>query len=196
VISGDPKLINFRYFFTRKLMFLSHSDAVAVFPGGFGTQDELFEALTLVQTGKANITPIVLIEGEGRVYWEEWDEYIRGHLERNGWISPEDSGIYHIAASVEAAVIHVMNFYRVYHSSRYVRDMYVMRLTRPLPESLIEELNERFGPAVVAAGRIEASGPLEGETDHLELPRIAFQHNRRRYALIRQMIDRINQAGG
>jgi len=194
VISGDPKLINFRYFFTRKLMFLSHSDAVAVFPGGFGTQDELFEALTLVQTGKANITPIVLVEGEGRVYWEEWDEYIRGHLERNGWISPEDSGIYHIAANVEDAVNHVMSFYRVYHSSRYVRDMYVMRLTRPLPEPLIEELNERFAPAVVAAGRIEATGPLEGETDHLELPRIAFQHNRRRYGLIRQMIDRINQA--
>jgi uncharacterized protein (TIGR00730 family) len=194
VISGDPKLINFRYFFTRKLMFLSHSDAVAVFPGGFGTQDELFEALTLIQTGKANITPIILVEGEGRDYWENWDAYIRGHLERNGWISPEDPRIYHIAAGVEDAVRHVTDFYRVYHSSRYVRDMFVMRLTRPLPPALIADLNDRFAPALAVSGRIAPTPPLEGETDHLELPRIAFQHNRRRYGILRQMIDVINQS--
>ncbi len=194
VIAGDPTLINFRYFFTRKLMFLSHSDAVAVFPGGFGTQDELFEALTLVQTGRANIIPIVLVEGEGRVYWEEWDEYIRGHLERNGWISEEDPSIYRIAADVDDAVNTVMNFYRVYHSSRYVREMFVIRLARSLPAGLLEELNDRFAAHLVAAGKIEATGALPGETDHLELPRLAFQHNRRRYGLLRQLIDRINEA--
>src|SRR6185503_3288704 len=101
VIEGDPKLINFRYFFTRKLMFMTHADSVTVFPGGFGTQDELFESLTLVQTGKSNIIPIVLLEGKGGEYWRNWEHYILNNLLRNGWISPEDPAIYHIAAGTE-----------------------------------------------------------------------------------------------
>ena len=131
VIEGDPKLINFRYFFTRKLMFMSHSDAVAVFPGGFGTQDELFETLTLVQTGKSNIVPVVLLEGEHGKYWEYWDTYVRKDLLAGGMISSEDLGLYHIASSVDDAVEHVLRFYRIYHSSRYVGDDLVLRLQRP-----------------------------------------------------------------
>ena len=191
VIEGDPKLINFRYFFTRKLMFMSHADAVAVFPGGFGTQDELFESLTLVQTGKSNIVPIVLLEGTGGVYWPQWDSYIRDHLLRNGWISPEDPRIYHIASDVNDAVAHVTNFYRLYHSSRYVGPVLVLRLRQRLATQQVEALNEEFAD-LVKEGRIEQVSALEGEQDHLALPRLAFVHTRSRFSRLRLMIDRIN----
>ena len=194
VIEGDPKLINFRYFFTRKLMFMSHADAVAVFPGGFGTHDELFETLTLVQTGKSNIVPIVLLEGEGGVYWREWDQRIRKHLLANGYISPEDPGIYHIATDVEDGVEHVLRFYRVYHSSRYVGDRLILRLLHPLAEQQIEQLNDQFG-VLLKSGRIEPSGPLGDEDDHLDLPRLAMHHTRRNYGLLTAMIQRINAMG-
>ena len=191
VIEGDPKLINFRYFFTRKLMFVSHADAVAVFPGGFGTQDELFESLTLVQTGKSNIVPIVLLEGAGGNYWAGWDHYIRQHLLRNGWISPEDPGIYHIARSIPEAVEHVTQFYRLYHSSRYVGPVLVLRMRQRLTDDEIRTLNDEFSD-LVKVGRIEQVAALEGEQDHLELPRLAFLHTRSRYARLRALIDRIN----
>lgn len=191
VIEGDPKLINFRYFFTRKLMFMTHADAVAVFPGGFGTQDELFESLTLVQTGKANIIPIVLLEGESRAYWRNWEHYIKENLLANGWISREDPGIYHIATSIHDAVEHIMNFYRVYHSSRYVGDVLVIRLRQELRNEDVEKLNQEFGD-LVRSGRIEKTGALEVERDHLELPRLAFEHTRSRLGRVRALIDRIN----
>ncbi len=191
VIEGDPKLINFRYFFTRKLMFVTHADAVAVFPGGFGTQDELFEALTLVQTGKSNIVPIVLVEGENGTYWGGWDAYMRGHLLRNGWISPEDPGIYHIATSIDDAVDHITGFYRMYHSSRYVGPVLAMRLKQRLGDAEIETLNVEFGD-LVKEGRIEQTTALEGEQDHLDLPRLAFVHSRSKFGRLRMLIDRIN----
>jgi uncharacterized protein (TIGR00730 family) len=191
VIEGDPKLINFRYFFTRKLMFMSHADAVAVFPGGFGTHDEMFEALTLVQTGKSNVVPVVLAEGEGSDYWKYWDNYIRKNLLAGGMISPEDPGIYHIAPSIDDAVEHVLRFYRRYHSSRYVGEQLVLRMTQPLTDQELETLNDEFG-ILLKSGRITQGGPLSGEDDHLDLPRLAFHHTRRQYGLLRAMIARIN----
>jgi uncharacterized protein (TIGR00730 family) len=191
VIEGDPKLINFRYFFTRKLMFMTHADAVAVFPGGFGTQDELFECLTLVQTGKSNIIPIVLLEGTDGEYWTEWEQYLRDHLLKNGWISPEDLSIYHISPSIDDAVQHVTNFYRIYHSSRYVRDTLVIRLRKPLTDGQVAQLNEEFA-GLVKEGRMELVKPFEVEKDHLDLPRLAFTHTRHHYGRVRALIDRIN----
>ncbi len=191
VIEGDPKLINFRYFFTRKLMFMSHADAVAVFPGGFGTQDELFETLTLGQTGKSNIVPVVLLEGENGVYWKHWDNYIRLNLLHNGWISKDDPSLYYIADSIDDAVNHVLNFYRVYHSSRYVRDTLVLRLREQLHEEHLDILNDEFA-SLVKTGRIEQCEAFEIEEDHLDLPRIAFESTRRDLAIVRKLIDRIN----
>jgi len=190
VIEGDPKLINFRYFFTRKLMFMSHADAVAVFPGGFGTQDELFESLVLIQTGKSNIVPIVLLEGEGGVYWDHWKRYVRKNLFDNGWISDTDVSFYHIATSPEDAAEHVLRFYRGFHSSRYVNDQLVLRVHNELSSDQVEQLNEEFG-GLVKSGRIETSGPLEGETDHLDLPRVVFRHTRDQFAILRRLIDRL-----
>jgi len=192
IIEGDPKLINFRYFFTRKLMFMSHADAVAVFPGGFGTMDELFEALTLIQTGKNNIVPVVLVEGEGGHYWKDWLGYIQTHLLGNGWISPEDPHLFHVATTVEDAAEHVLRFYRRYHSSRYVREKLVLRLLEPLSAAQIATLNDRFA-VLLETGSIEQGGAFPEEDDHLELPRLHFHHNRHHFATVRAMIDAINE---
>lgn len=192
VIEGDPKLIVFRYFFTRKLMFLTHSDAAAVFPGGFGTLDELFEILTLIQTGKANIIPVVLIEGENGVYWRDWKKYIDQHLLANGWISPEDLHLFYIAKSIDDAVKHVQHFYHRYHSSRYVGDKLVLRLSSELTEEQLENLNEEF-KSLVAEGKIEQGKAFPEETDHLDLPRLIFHHTNRDFGILRAMIDTINE---
>lgn len=192
VIEGDAKLINFRYFFTRKLMFVSHSDAIAVFPGGFGTQDELFESLTLMQTGKSSIVPVVLVQGEGSDYWQQWEEGITANLLECGWISPEDPGLYFIADDVDQAVEHVLQFYRRYRSSRYVGDRLVLRLDTPLAPEQVDELGREFKD-LVASGAFEQSGPLPGEESHLELPRLHFHHTRRAFGRTRRLIDRINE---
>lgn len=191
VIEGDPKLIIFRFFFTRKLMFLSHSDAIAVFPGGFGTLDELFEVLTLIQTGKTSIVPIVLMEGKGGVYWKNWENYLKTHLLANGWIYPEDRHLYYITTSIEEGAKHVRKFYRRYHSSRYVKDWLIIRMVDPLTQMQIEDLQVRFS-ALLQSGTIQMGAPFPEETDFLDLPRLIFHHTRKNFGLLRAMIDAIN----
>ncbi|WP_059359669.1 LOG family protein [Parachlamydia acanthamoebae] len=191
VIEGDPKLISFRYFFTRKLMFMSHSDALSAFPGGFGTLDELFECLTLIQTGKANIIPIVLIEAPGGEYWKFWEFYVRDHLLEPHLISQEDMHLYFITTSVDDAVAHVLQFYKRYHSSRYVQDFFVIRMLTPIAEEYVEELNKKFS-ALVQSGKIEQRGPFPEEDEFLDLPRIVFHHTRRDMGMVRALIDKIN----
>lgn len=196
IIAGDQKLIHFRYFFTRKLMFLFHADAVVLFPGGFGTQDELFETLTLVQTGKAAMMPIVLVEGVNRPgvrsYWQHFDSFVRDTLLEREMISPEDLNLYYIAPTPQHAVEHINRFYRHYHSSRYVRDELVIRLKAELRDEDVEALNGEFG-VLVKSGKIRKSGPLEGEETCLDLPRIVFTHTRHKFGLVRSLIDRINE---
>lgn len=191
VILGDAKLINFRYFFTRKLMFASHADAFAIFPGGFGTQDELFESLTLIQTGKSPIVPIVLVEGEGGDYWRNWESHIRHDLLRHGWISPEDVDLYRVCATPQEAVDEILAFYRVYHSSRYVGPRLALRLQHEIAPVHLEALKEEFAPLLAEGGFVQ-SGMLEGENALPELPRLHFVHNRRHFGMLRRLIDRIN----
>lgn len=191
VIEGDPKLIHFRFFFTRKLMFMSHSDALAAFPGGFGTLDELFEMLTLMQTGKANIVPVVLVEGGEGSYWQHWQKYIKDNLLNEQWISPEDVFLFYLAENPEDAMRHIFKFYSRYHSSRYVKDLLVIRLRNPLTEDQVEILNKQFD-SLVTEGKMSLSGPLLGETDHLELPRLIFSHSRKEFGKLRLLIDAIN----
>ncbi len=193
VIAGDEKLIQFRYFFTRKLMFLSQAEAVALFPGGFGTLDEAYEALTLVQTGKSTPMPIVMVEGEGGDYWHSWERWVREQLLARGWISPEDPAIYYLAKTPADAVQHIVHFYRNYHSSRYVRDDLVVRLHRPLRAEDVAKLGEEFRVLIKEGGAMsQVMGPLEGESDHPDLPRLVFRHTRHKFGLIRTLIDRIN----
>ncbi|MFG0327631.1 MAG: LOG family protein [Phycisphaerales bacterium JB037] len=191
VIAGDEKLIHFRYFFTRKLMFLAQCDAVALFPGGFGTMDEAYETLTLVQTGKASMIPIVMLEGAGNEYWEQWQDFTRDRLLSRGLISEEDSSLYHLADTPADAVAHITRFYRNYHSSRYVRDDLVIRLKHRLRDEDVAALADEFR-ILIKRGTIVQRGPYEVEEDHLDLPRLAFTHTRHKYGLVRRLIDRIN----
>jgi len=192
LLERDPKLMMFRYFFTRKLMFISHADAFAAFPGGVGTLDELFEVLTLMQTGKAEIVPLVLIEGEEGNYWKQWEEWVKEHLLKNGWISPEDLYLYFIAASPKEATEHILQFYKRYHSSRYVKEMLVIRMLLPISQDHLKVLNVKFSK-LVQSGEITMSTALPEETDFLELPRLVFHHTRKDYGLLRALIDQINK---
>lgn len=194
VIAQDEKLITFKYFFTRKLTFIRHSDAVALFPGGFGTMDEAYEALTLMQTGKSRLMPLVLIDRPGGTYWKTWDRNVREHLLRDQLISHEDLHLYQIADDVDEAVKLTTRFYRNYHSSRFVKDLLVIRLKHAPRSSALAALNEDFAD-IISGGKIEAipATPEEVEDgDFPKLPRIAFAFNRRSYGRLREMIDVLN----
>lgn len=194
VIDGDPKLVNFRYFFTRKLMFMAHSDAVAVFPGGFGTQDELFEALTLIQTGKSNLVPVVLVEHAGGDYWKSWEEGCVLPLARRRLISPEDRGLYTIHTDPVKAVEEVATFYRRYHSMRFVGKELVLRLLTPPTEHELAEIERKFRAELCVDGSFRTVTAFEEEEEHRELPRIAFRFNRKAWSRLRALIDHLNGA--
>lgn len=190
-LKGDPKLIHFRYFFTRKLMFMSHASAIAVFPGGVGTMDELFEILTLMQTGKNKIIPVVLLEGTKGDYWQCWDNYVRTNLIDRGFVSPYDRRLYYIAPTIEDGVAHLENFFKRYHSSRYVKDDLIIRLNSPLTSAQLGALNDEF-QSIIKSGAMIQTGPLPEEDEFLDLPRLVFHHTRKNFPIIRQLIDRIN----
>jgi uncharacterized protein (TIGR00730 family) len=203
-IADDPKFISFRYFFTRKLFFLRESDAVALFPGGFGTQDEAFETLTLCQTGKYGPAPLVLIDEPGGDYWRTWHDRVCQNLQKRGLIFPEDVYLYTITNDLTLACDAIRNFYLVYHSSRYVRDLLVIRLNYDLTDTQLEQINEMFSDIVVS-GKIERSKPLAGENEKPaetrgsegtgHLPRLVFHFDRRRYGRLYQLIHLINSFG-
>jgi hypothetical protein len=177
---------------------VSHSDAVACFPGGFGTMDEIFETLTLIQTGKSHPLPVVLVEGAGpdgtpRGYWKRWEEGVVHNLLESGWISKEDCSLYEIASSPADAAERVIRFYRRYHSSRYVGDTFVVRVKRPLSVRQVEQLNDEFSHLVKTGTVTQQMTPFEGEDDHVHLPRVAFHHTRRGFGHIRRFIDRMNE---
>jgi uncharacterized protein (TIGR00730 family) len=195
VIAGDAKLIHFRYFFTRKLMFMSQAEAITLFPGGFGTMDEAFEALTLIQTGKASMIPVVMLEGDNSSYWEQWAAFIRGELLSAKLINEEDLDLFYVAKSPEDGVKHITGFYKNYHSSRYVRDDLVIRLKRRLRDEDVAALNDEFA-VLVKSGSIVQRGPYDEEQDHLDMPRITFTHTRHQFGLVRRLIDRINSFTG
>ncbi len=196
IIAQDKKLVNFRYFFTRKVMFIKEASAVALFPGGFGTQDEGFEALTLVQTGKSELIPIVMCDQPGGTYWSSWLEYVSRELLGTGMISEPDLALFRITDNVEDAAGEVLNFYRVFHSSRYVNDDLVLRLQRPIGDAALERLNDEFGASLLAAGRIERSAPLEEENGELaSLPRLKLRFNKKNFGVLRRFIDMLNAFG-
>ncbi len=197
VIENDRKLINFKYFFTRKLIFVKESDAICLFPGGFGTLDEGFEVLTLVQTGKMLPRPIVLVESKKGNYWRPWLHFVKQSLLRGGMIDRADMNLFQVAKSVQEAHDIVVNFYRNYHSMRFVGDHLVIRLIKKLGSDDLKKINRRFRD-IVRKGKIKASGSLAAESSEPELahlPRLVFHYDRRSYGRLKQMIDFINQAG-
>lgn len=196
IISGDlDKLVHLKYFFTRKLMLVKESQAVAVFPGGFGTHDETFEVLTLMQTGKAPMVPVVLVEEPGGDYWDHWLAFVKETLLSRGYICPEDLSLFHITDSVDEAAATILRFYKVYHSMRYVGDHLVIRLNRSLSPDSLEQLHRRFAD-VLQTGSFEQTGalPAEAADEHLaHLPRLTFHFNKKKLGRLRQMIDFLNE---
>lgn len=193
VIAGDPKLINFRYFFTRKVMFVKESHAVALFPGGFGTHDEGFEALTLLQTGKAQPMPVVFVDAPGASYWKDWLAWVDAGLRERGLIDPDDLRLFSVTDDVEAAVQEIVRFYANYHSSRFVGDRLVIRLRHAPSGEVLERLAGEFAD-LAAGGPIALSGALPEEAgEHEELPRLLLDYDRRRSGRLRALIDRLNE---
>lgn len=193
-IYGDPKLISFNYFFTRKLTFVKESEALALFPGGFGTMDEGFEVLTLVQTGKTAILPIVMVDAPGGDYWKTWEQFLRDHLLRRKLISEEDFALFKITDDIEEAVHEVKNFYRVFHSYRYVKDRIIFRLQRKLSDRQLAQLNTDFAD-MVKTGLIMQDTALPEEQDEasiVHLPRLTFTPHKRNYGRFRVFINAIN----
>lgn len=192
-IAESEKLVHFRYFFSRKLVFVKETHAIALFPGGFGTHDEGFEVLTLVQTGRCDPLPIVMIERPGGTYWKQWDHFVRTELLGQGMISAEDTVLYHITYDAADAVAHVARFYRNYQSLRYVQDRLVMRLRHAPTHAELAELNAKFGD-IIEQGAIRLCSAAECGDEELlpELPRLEMMFNRRSLARLRMMIDRLN----
>jgi hypothetical protein len=194
VIRNDPKLMHLKYFFTRKLLFVKESDAVALFPGGFGTLDEAFEVLTLIQTGKSHLFPIVMLDAPGSDYWAHFLRFTRDVLLARGLISEFDLHLFKVTTSVDQAIAEVLNFYRVYHSMRYVRGELLLRLQKPLGAPMLERLRVEFKD-IIKEGRLEQTNALPEEANEpllAHMPRLKFRFDRHRLGRLRQLIDAIN----
>jgi uncharacterized protein (TIGR00730 family) len=198
IIDGDPKLATFKYFFTRKLTFMKETDAFALFPGGFGTLDEAFELLTLVQTGKSYPVPIVLLDHPGSSYWDRWREFVETELLDAGLIGPADLGLFLHTHDPEEAAEHLCAFYSCYHSLRYVGRRLILRLRSPVPAEALAELNRDFAD-ILLGGEIEPVPATDAERrdgDHVDLPRLALRFDDRSFARLVQLIHRINTVAG
>jgi uncharacterized protein (TIGR00730 family) len=197
-IAQDPKLVEMRYFFTRKLMLIKESHGYAILPGGFGTQDESFELLTLLQTGKAEPAPVVMMETPGGTYWQGWLRFVEEEAIAAGWVSGEDRALFKVAFTVDEASEEILGFYRNYHSCRWVGDLLVLRIQTAPSKAELADLNQRFSD-IVTRGAIRTAGafpPERSSNDHPELPRLALRFDKWHFARLRQLIDAVNQCTG
>ena len=195
-ILGDPKLIDYDYFFTRKLAFVKEADAAVGMPGGVGTQDEVFEALTLIQTGKTTLYPIVCLDSPGGTYWKAWKQFVEEHLYRLGLISESDFSLFMVTDDIEEAIAEITNFYRNFHSYRYVGDQLVVRLQNPLSQLALKKLNSDYS-SILKDGEIVQGAALPGEANEPELaemPRLIMHHRRRDFGKFREFLNDVNEA--
>ena len=195
--AGDEKAVSFKYFFNRKLFFLKESDATVIFPGGFGTLDECFESLTLIQTGKTKPRPIILIDSPDSEYWESLIGFVTEKLSEGGFISNNDLSLLIRVNSIEQAVDEIVQFYRVYHSIRYVGDKTIIRLKKPLSSEDINSLNEKYS-CILSSGEIEPSDALPAEQKDeafLDLPRLVMDFNRHDFGIFHEMLHFLNTLG-
>jgi uncharacterized protein (TIGR00730 family) len=197
-IADDPKLINFRYFFTRKLEFIKESDAFVLLPGGYGTLDEAFELLTLLQTGKAQPAPVVMLDVPGGTYWQRWGAFVAEELEQTRYVSPDDRHLYCVTDSVRTTVDEILDFYTNFHSQRFVKGRLVLRMRTAPSDTELATLNRDFAD-IVTRGEIEviaATAEEIADDDHVDLARLAFRFDRHGWARLRMLIDRLNGGRG
>jgi uncharacterized protein (TIGR00730 family) len=195
-IDEKDKIINFKYFFTRKLAFVKETDATVLFPGGYGTLDECFEMLTLIQTGKSKPRPIILMEPKGSTYWAGWKNFVNKQLAKNEFIDKDDHKLFRVAKTAEEAIGYIEDFYKVYHSVRYVSGLTVIRLNREISEKKLKLINQKFKD-ILTKGEIKLAEPTEKEmqdAEHLSLPRLVMHFNKRDYGKLCEMIQVINKA--
>jgi uncharacterized protein (TIGR00730 family) len=195
-IRGDSKLFTFKYFFTRKLNFVKHSDAIALFPGGFGTMDEAFESFTLMQTGKTNIIPLIMVDAPRGNFWKTFEKYLREHLLGDKLISDEDFTLFKVTDDLEFARREVVNFYYNFHSYRYIGDVMVIRLQRQIPAGALIRLNEDFHDILRSETLITTCPPYPEEANEPNLDslaRLCVPFNRRNLGRLRALLDRLNQ---
>jgi uncharacterized protein (TIGR00730 family) len=188
-VCRGEKLINVRYFFTRKLAFIKESDATVLFPGGFGTHDEGFEVLTLLQTGKCSPRPLVFVEAPGKKYWKTWLGFLEKQLLKGGFLTKEEFNLFSVVRSAGDAVDEIVKFYRNYHSIQYGRDVTVIRLNRKIPVKVLRKLSRKYKDII--SGEILPCGPLPAEVrskELLELPRICMRFNRKSYGRLTELI--------
>jgi len=196
VLEGNPRLITYKYFFNRKVAFLKEAHAVALFPGGFGTLDEAMETLTLVQTGKRDPLPLVLVDDPNCSYWTQWIQFMEKELLARGYIETSDFSLFERVDSAEAAVERIDRFYHRYHSIRYVNGQLVIRMSSALDQRAVSELKRAFADILTAGGDIVLSGPLPAEADDIDvvnLPRLLVDFNRKNFGRLRNLIDAINK---
>jgi uncharacterized protein (TIGR00730 family) len=193
-LADDPKLVNFRYFFTRKVAFIKEADAFVLLPGGYGTLDEAFELLTLVQTGKAQPGPIVLLDVPGGTYWQGWLEFVRAELVDRGYVSDHDLCLVHVTDDVDSAVEEISGFFANYHSQRFVDGRLVIRVQHAPDDAALAALSEEFADIVARGGieRVDASPAEIADEDHVDLERVAFWFDRHGWPRLRELIDRLN----
>jgi uncharacterized protein (TIGR00730 family) len=194
-IADDPKLVYLKYFFTRKLLFVRESQAAAFFPGGFGTMDEAFEILTLLQTGKGDLVPVVCLQAPGSDYWDRWLDFVAGQLLPRGLISESDLSLFKIFNHEEPAVQEIQRFYRNYHSSRFVGRQMVIRMRVPLTSLQLGEVQTTFQDlcAEGSFSQVEAFPQEQSEPMVLHLPRLAFHYHRRNAGRLRQLVNWLNE---
>ncbi len=193
-IENDPKLMTFKYFFTRKLFFIKEADAIALFPGGFGTHDEAFEALTLLQTGKGDPMPVVFIDVPGGTYWQSWRRHVEVEFIESGLIAPEDLSLFKITDQIDEAIEEITTFYRRYHSTYFVDEQPVLRIKDVVDQKMLKALNANFSDIVLTGEIVETSLHCEGDDEiaSAHLSRITFHFDKRSFGRLRQMIDFIN----
>ncbi|RJP84179.1 MAG: TIGR00730 family Rossman fold protein [Desulfobacteraceae bacterium] len=197
VVHGNPKNILYKYFFNRKVAFVKESDAVVLFPGGFGTHDEAMETLTLVQTGKRNPLPLIVVDEPGGTYWSGWIQFLKDHLLANGYISESDLHLIERVEDVDDAVSKINRFYFRYHSLRYIDNQVVLRLISAIDQDRINALKASFSEMLTPGGDICLSGSLPREADEPEiahLPRLVVDFNRKNFGQLKQLIDAVNEA--
>ncbi|MBW2503293.1 MAG: TIGR00730 family Rossman fold protein [Deltaproteobacteria bacterium] len=195
VMENSTNTITYKYFFNRKVAFLKEADAVALFPGGFGTLDEALETLTLIQTGKNPPIPLVLIDDDDGSYWEPWFAFIKNVLLKRGLISGEDFSLFTITRDPFEAAQVINDFYRVYHSSRWIGPTFVVRLNKPLVQSQIDILEQEFSEIIEPGTHLTMTSALPEEQDQpdlLDLPRLTLRFNRRNYGLLKAFLRRLN----
>ena len=189
IIAGDKKLVHMKYFFTRKLMFVKECDAVVCLPGGFGTLDEAFEVLTLMQTGKRELMPLVFLDAPGGSFWQDWLEYVRRHLLEGGMISPEDLSLFRVTDSVDETVSEILGFYRVFDRMEYVNNRLVMHLKKTLASELLNSTQRDFADILTDGEFRQEKNPASTVRPN----QLIFHFNRRSLGRLRQLIDQINR---